>query len=116
MSHSPLPTLSVIKTIEVLYSGCRRDVQDYYSVDWSNATIRFGQPLLERKLVNTVIPIVSIPRHIQDIAVGEFLFPLHTLHDHRINMDIRENMSFVSSMDFEAKMSLHRQISLIEFP
>lgn len=81
MSESKVPNEQVISVINILYKQCKEEVERYYAINWRDAKISFGPPVIERRHIRTKEPSFEIPRALQTPIIKECLFPDLTLPD-----------------------------------
>ncbi|KAG5871347.1 hypothetical protein JTB14_019744 [Gonioctena quinquepunctata] len=92
VENSDIPTDNVMQVINILYKSARAETKKYYDINWEEARIRFGVPLLERKQVKTKETSFNIPAYIRKSLLKETLFPDYTQPDMRITPNMRSEI------------------------
>jgi len=94
--------------ITILFAQSRKEVADYYSLNWGVSSITIGPMVLARKPIRTQEPICDIPSNQRDRAIIQLLaensiIPYVSVNPHSLGMlkEVRETnlssrMSIVS--------------------
>nr|DBA44333.1 TPA_asm: polymerase PB2 [Cotesiavirus orthomyxi] len=107
------PNESLIGVINILYKQPRKDVDDYYNIDWGKSRIQFGQVNLERKAVNTRAPEVYIPRQDRKELIKQELFPDYCIMYREYSTYLRSSLKEVVNSSLPDKMTLGSQIRVL---
>lgn len=91
----------------------RQEAQKFYEIDWKNASIKWGTPVIERRMVPTNTPAIEIPSHLRKAALCEALFPEYTLPSRLLSRITLNKLSEVLQLSFESKMLVSRQARLL---
>lgn len=72
--HSSMPDEGQIKTIDLLYKKHRDETKEYFSVNWNNAVIKFGEMVMTKQVTTTQNPIANVPREFSRLYYQNMLF------------------------------------------
>lgn len=56
VTKSRVPDENIVQAIRILYGPLEKEVEAYFSINWRDARIKFGQPVIERRYVPTQTP------------------------------------------------------------
>nr|QMP82116.1 polymerase PB2 [Hymenopteran orthomyxo-related virus OKIAV173] len=113
ITKSEVPTKETQDVIDILMKQHRKEVSDYYSMNWLKASIKWGQPNLERRRVNTREPLVQIDPTIRDQAIMQALMPDFTIPFMRVTDNDIKQVKDILNISVTSKMQLSTQIRVL---
>ncbi|CAG4969281.1 unnamed protein product [Colias eurytheme] len=113
INSSPLPSNDEREIIDILLTEGRKQVQTYYSVKWKGSRIKWGQPVLERKMVRTRNPVIEVPPSLREELIKEIMFPDLTIPSSRVTQSLIDKFKNLIHMKIETKMTLSRQMRIL---
>lgn len=91
----------------------REEAKKFFDIDWRNRRIKWGPPVIERKVVATSVPPIEIPSNLRKAALCETLFPDFTLPSKMLSQITIQKLSQVATLSFESRMLISRQARLL---
>uniref|UniRef100_A0AAT9J9Q7 Polymerase PB2 n=1 Tax=Blattella germanica orthomyxovirus 1 TaxID=3133491 RepID=A0AAT9J9Q7_9ORTO len=113
IDNAEVPKEGLLGVINTLYKEPREQVRLYLKIDWSKTELRFGPPVIERRLVPTRDVPHFIPHNLREPLLKEILFPELTLPDSRITGDLIGKMKEIVDTGIQSRLSLPRQIRIL---
>lgn len=113
ISQSELPSDEHIKVADVSLTNSREECNKYYNTDWSKSLIKWGQPVMERRIVKTKDPIFEMNPSLREPHIKEILFPEITMPSQKIAQSDIIQMKEIMELSFDGKIALLRQIRIL---
>lgn len=110
INESKVPDQDTKEIINILYASSRKNVKDYYNIDWPNSKIKWGPQVMERRLVRTRVPIIEIPKYLREDAIKEILFSDFTLPNKLLTKHTLDKVRTVVNERTTSKMLLSKQV------
>nr|DBA44340.1 TPA_asm: polymerase PB2 [Diachasmavirus orthomyxi] len=101
-------------TVDILYKQVRKDVNNYYNLNWEASRVQFGVVNLERKLVNTRNPDIVVPRNLIKPLLMQTLMPDHTIPFDDIPSHIKGEFSDMIKQTPLEKINLCTQLRVLQ--
>lgn len=113
VEEAPLPTEEQMKVIDVLYKFPRKEVSDYFGIDWRNGSLRYAPVMMSKEVVKTKAPLANIPKNIQKHLILQTLLPDSTVRYEATNPEFEETMREIVEANLSTKMSFLTQVHVI---
>lgn len=113
IQEGPPATESTRSICDILLDQSRQECKRFYNTDWEEATISWGPPVLERKVVRTKILIVEIPRPLRSAAISEILFQYYTIPSNLITSLTLESLKDLANLTLDSKIILSKQANIL---
>lgn len=91
----------------------RKECEKYYGVDWSSSLIKWGQPIMEGRIVRTKDPAFDVHPSVREALAKEILFPDTTMPSQRVTQSDIQQMKDLMELSFESKVTSMRQIRIL---
>lgn len=113
MSQSEVPTEDNIKVSDILLKDSREECNKFYKINWGSSSIKWGQPVMERRVVRTKSPVFEVHQSLREPLLREILFPETTMPSQKIAKADIKQMREIMNLSLESKMTLSKQIRIL---
>nr|QMP82327.1 polymerase PB2 [Coleopteran orthomyxo-related virus OKIAV184] len=113
IEEAVLPNEDTKRVVQILYESHEKAVELFFSINWRLCRIKWGKPVLERRMVKTRIPLLAIPKHLREDVIKEALFPEYTLPNRMLTNETLEKVKELINVSISSRMLLSRQIRIV---
>lgn len=90
INSAPLPSHEQIGFINIMYEFPRKEVNDYFKINWRGTSVKFNQVLLSKERVPARAPMVRVPKSLQESMIMQLLLPDHVIRYEATNPELEE--------------------------
>lgn len=113
IEEGPPATESTKSVCDILLNQSRQECRRFYNTDWTEASVSWGPPVLERKIVRTKVPVVEIPRSLRSAAISEVLFKDYTIPSNLLTSLTLSTLKDLANLTLDSKIVLSKQANIL---